>query len=277
MKTFIFDLDGTLLEKDESVSRDVYYTLKTLSQENIIILATGRSYVGLPESVLHLLKYTSFIITSNGTTILDSSGNTLYKNHISKDNSVAFLSAIQNMSVCPELLIDGKWFIEKSKIEELHTCVIDQKIIGYIKNSRTQLASAIDFLNRNSFDVEKMTINLPINNRSNVKKGIVDIANIYKLKTWTDKLHKIDVYNNGTSKGYAIENLARLGYIRLDETICFGNDENDIEMFKICGFSFCMPNAKPEIAVYADCCLPQTNINRIVDAIQHYYTKIVIS
>ena len=124
----------------------------------------------------------------------------------------------------------------------------------------------MEFLQNGKEPVEKITVNLPIENRSAEKYVIGLIARKMDLKYWTDKAHKIDVYNADTSKGKALKYLDSVEQIELDNTICFGNDVNDLEMFKVCKISICMPEAIDEVKRTANYVLKKTGTNRIINA-----------
>ena len=265
-KTLVFDLDGTLLNDNGTISNDVIDIIKEISRENQIIYATGRSYIGLPRSIEPIMNCASYIITSNGTSILKRNGEICYTDWISNDIAISFLKQIENSQLFAEILINGKWHIDEKLILKAPQIGLTTELINYIRNTRITHNGLLEFLQKGKEPVEKITVNLSIENRLKEKCAISLAAQKMNLKCWTDKAHKIDVYNAGTSKGKALQYLDSVGKIELSNTICFGNDVNDLEMFRVCKISICMPEAIDEVKRVASYALKKTTKNRIIDA-----------
>ena len=70
--------------------------------------------------------------------------------------------------------------------------------------------------------------------------------------TLTDKGVLVQIMNKDVSKGSGILTLCEHFGISSTETIVFGDDYNDIEMFKISGYSVAMGNAEEELKQIAD-------------------------
>lgn len=265
-KTFVFDLDGTLLNDDGTISNDVIDIIKEISREKQIIYATGRSYVGLPRSLEPIMSYASYIITSNGTSIIKRNGEICYTDWISNDIATSFLKQIENGQLFAEILINGKWHIDEKMILNASKIGLSTELINYISKTRITHNDLFEFLQKGKESIEKITVNLPIENRLAEKCTIGLTAEKMNLKCWTDKAHKIDIYNADTSKGKALQYLDSVGKIELSNTICFGNDVNDLEMFRACRISICMPEAIDEVKRVASYALKKTTTNRIIDA-----------
>ncbi len=63
----------------------------------------------------------------------------------------------------------------------------------------------------------------------------------------TDKGGLLQVMFRGVSKRSAVAALLHAHGIRWDETVCFGDDLNDLELIRACGTSVAMGNAHPEV------------------------------
>lgn len=265
-KTLVFDLDGTLLNDDGTISNDVIDIIKEISREKQIIYATGRSYVGLPRSLKPIMGCASYIITSNGTSIIKRNGEICYTDWISNDVAVSFLKQIDSSQFFAEILINGKWHIDEKMILNASQIGLTTELMNYIRNTRIIHNGLLDFLQKGKEPVEKITVNLPIENRPTAKSAIGLTAQKMNLKCWTDKAHKIDVYKADTSKGKALQYLDSVGKIELSNTICFGNDANDLEMFRACKISVCMPEAIDGVKRVASYALKKSATNRIINA-----------
>ena len=65
------DLDGTLLLQNKHISKRTYAALKKANENGVhIVIATGRSFSALPESIFKI-DGVRYVVTSNGANIVD--------------------------------------------------------------------------------------------------------------------------------------------------------------------------------------------------------------
>jgi Cof subfamily protein (haloacid dehalogenase superfamily) len=57
----------------------------------------------------------------------------------------------------------------------------------------------------------------------------------------------LEILNVKASKGNGLKHAMKMRNIKADEIIVFGDEENDLSMFKVAGFSCTPSNAKPRI------------------------------
>ena len=56
-----------------------------------------------------------------------------------------------------------------------------------------------------------------------------------------------DIFAEGCNKGIAIRKFCNLIGVPIEQTVCFGDSGNDIEMFRACPTSVCMANSPEEL------------------------------
>lgn len=66
-------------------------------------------------------------------------------------------------------------------------------------------------------------------------------ANVINLPTYSD------IFAEGCNKGIAIRKFCNLIGVPIEQTVCFGDSGNDIEMFRACPTSVCMANSPEEL------------------------------
>lgn len=278
MKNIIFDLDGTILENDNTLSKETINCIKRISKNNLVTIATGRSLVGLPPSILDIGNCISFYITSNGTTIYDSNKTIIYKDRIESKDIESFLrKTAENNDVIIEALVDGNWHIDEERANDFKRVNIKPQILEYIRRTRNTHNTLVDYLLAGNVKIEKISVNLcsPIS-----KQIISDIHALCKkngLKYFSDNPHKIDAYKKTTNKGKALSFLSEYCQIKLEDTISFGNDENDIEMFEKTGISICMPKAQKKVAKIANIKLRKFDSKRVCRSIRIFKDKYGVS
>ncbi len=102
-------------------------------------------------------------------------------------------------------------------------------------------------------DLEKQLLENPITNLSTIPAAIdIDRSKtsltIVHLPTYTD------AFPEGCNKGSAIVSYCKLIGAPIEQTVCFGDSENDIDMFKVCSASVAMkkaPDALRSVATYS--------------------------
>ena len=73
-----------------------------------------------------------------------------------------------------------------------------------------------------------------------------------EIRVATSARHWIDFIAPCANKGTALAALLEFLHIAPEECVCFGDQQNDIEMLKLGGVSFAMKTAAPGVAEYAD-------------------------
>lgn len=246
------DLDGTLLSNRGQINDfDCKMIQKAKERGKVVVINTGRSKIGIPKVVDKLGKI-DYFITSNGATITDYTGKTLYKNWIEQDIAIKVIDKVEKKNVVIETLIDGKWYMEDLK-NLLHCVVDDERIIDYILNTREIHSDLKKIIVSVRYGVEKFTVSFrDVQQNAMLEYFETELAK-YGLRFWTDKSHKLDIYagnaNKATSLKYLVENILDNS---LKNVIAYGNDENDMEVFQCVGCAVAVRNAKKQLLDIAD-------------------------
>ena len=83
----------------------------------------------------------------------------------------------------------------------------------------------------------------------------------------------IDITSSGVSKGDALIILSKHLDVDLSKTIVFGDNHNDISMFKVAGLSIAVNNAEMELKQAADYITLSNNESGVSHAIFKYVLK----
>ena len=241
------DLDGTLLKNDKSISDYTINVLKRLHDlGKCIVISTGRSFVGIPER-LKQANVVDYYILSNGATCYDKKRNCIFSVYIEPYLIEELI--VPNNNVCMEFLINGEWFIN-AKDEGLFAKIIrDEDVLNYILRTRKRVPNIMSCINSSKFKVEKINFNFEDKHKNEGIEYVNDIVRMSngKLRCWTDKSHKMDLYNSEATKGQSLRRLLDINGYSLNNTIGFGDDDNDYELLKSVGLSVAMENANSNI------------------------------
>lgn len=230
---FIFDLDGTICFKGRPVTQHIMDTLKDLEQNgHQVIFASARPIRDLLPVIDHHF-YSITLIGGNGS-LISKGGKIIFSHAFSPVQLHAMERVIEAYKA--SYLIDGEWnyaytgdpahplksrvdpdgLAEEVKLEDLEQVV---KILVLDSADQEQVASK----------AEKLGLRV----HRHQGEGIVDIS------------------PPGIDKWSAIQEAG----IKEKEYIAFGNDANDVEMFRHAKYAV-MIGKHEELAHYADAAIP---------------------
>lgn len=249
-KLIVTDMDGTLLSDHKEISIENKIALKKAKDMGIsIAIATGRIYTSA-KFYAKLLDLDTPIIACNGAIMREEkTGNTLYENILSTDNSIKILDICSKYDVyyhfyddngfyCKELnhssLSYYNWNKSQPKENRVNIEIIDNPLES-IKNANNILKFVIM-----DEDLEKLDI---------VMNELKDIETIEVSKSW---YNNIEIMNKGVSKGLAVKRLGEYLGIKKEEIIAFGDNYNDLSMIEYAGMGVAMGNAEEYVKKRAD-------------------------
>ncbi|SHE42055.1 hypothetical protein SAMN05444392_101406 [Seinonella peptonophila] len=241
----VCDLDGTLLNNKNQISEENIRVLQQIQKQGVdVLLATGRSDLTV-RPFIKQLKLTTPVISCNGG---------LIRNAITDE--ILHVQALP-IKVAKQVM---KWIEERSFEYLIYSTT---SIYTNQENSLTKRFRERD---------EKIPICIDPQlsehlDQLNVLKILVVGSNWEELQAfansfpieWKNKLTSVrsgrqllDIMSKGVSKGNALTILADQFNIDLKEVIAFGDNENDLSMFQVAGFSVAPANAAPEIQEHVD-------------------------
>ena len=234
VKLIASDMDGTLLNSKHKVSTEFYTLFKQLKELDVLfIAASGRPYYSIVEK-LATIKNDIGIIAENGGVIA-------YKDFVSS-----------SLSLPTSRLID----IEKA-IDKLNnvTSVYCSKDLAFIKPLNDENLNAIkeyysnyrliDSISDITTKIVKVALYHSISSEKHIYPFVKFLDN--DLRVLVSANHWVDISDQRIDKGNALEEFQKIHHISFDETMVFGDYNNDYEMLKKAKFSVAMDNAHPAI------------------------------
>lgn len=258
IKMIGFDLDGTLLTDQKELGEYTVQILKRAVEEGIVILPiTGRPLCGLPEEVTGLtgLRYA---ITANGARILDLKNAAVLKEQlVSVETAEKILDILGNYDSLREIYYDGTGYAEREKLEQIDHFFEEGPMAEYVRSTRQPVENLMDKFRKESREVDKV-------------QGV--FADLGEREAALDEIRKLEgvtitgaLYNNievnaaGVDKGNALLWLAQYLGIAPEETMAFGDGNNDITLLEKAGTGVAMKNGIEEVKHAADRITEKTN------------------
>ena len=243
-KMIVLDFDGTLLEDATSkIPESTKELLNTLKNKGIIIvLASGRGF----NSALKICEngyFANYLSTDSGAILYDLDNKKLIENYfLDKD----------------ELKNIIKYGIEEDCSNMTIYC-LDNTFQYYKRGNKRD-----DYIQINKdTDIEKEIINathiyMNFDNREKVINFVDKYKDIFKnikIEERTDSSKNkswVEITNNNVNKLKSIIKTCNLNNIDINDTIAFGDSNNDIDIIQGCGFGVAMKNSQPALLKIAD-------------------------
>lgn len=251
-KMLLFDLDGTLLQTDKSISKATMYELEKCKNQGIMIgVSTSRSE---KNSLKFIAELNPDVVISSAGALVKYRDKYVYKAEFTQ--------------------IETKDLIKKAreicgKDCEITIDTVDEHYWNYKIDPKQQDKSWGDSVYTDFTDFEQASL-----------KMCVEIFDEKAAKQLQENLSECDCvrFSDGywykftkktATKENAILHLCKMCGIATDDIVAFGDDFADIGMLKLCGVGVAMGNAIDEVKAIADCVIGDNDHNGIANYLQN--------
>lgn len=268
-KFYVSDLDGTLLRDDATLSAFSRDKLIELIDSGVnFSVASARSIVAL-KPILEGVPFKLPIIEINGAFITDfTTGDHIIINEMPKSiieevfnrivahNCLPFLSAFdgtQDRLYYSDIINGGMdWYLSDRKINSDHRV--------------TQVADLPSTFERNivAFTAINTYENL-VALADEMKGAYSDALQMHFFENpYSPKWYWLTIHDKKACKSHAIRELLDYANVKLDELVVFGDNLNDVNMFRMAATAVAVQNATDEIKSYATTIIGTNNEDSVV-------------
>lgn len=253
-KMIVMDMDGTLLNEEKKMTPKTIEALNKAEKQGIkTVIATGRLY-NFAASYCEYLTQDQPIITNNGACILMTKSEEIIYNHPLKyEEMETIINAVekQGLTCC---------FFTK---DSLYAHVNDPMALRYERfndDLPSQYKIKIYYIEH-----KEEWLKYYQSNPEGIYKCIVLEENVELLNRVRNELNQIsdlqvassfsiniEINANGVTKSKAVKMVADYYGISMDEVICIGDGENDLDMIEVAGLGVAMGNAVDKVKDIAD-------------------------
>ena len=267
IKIAFFDIDGTLTNNKKEVLSSTIDALNKAHEMGIkLVLCSGRSNE-------YMLKYASifnnidYLISSNGAKIYDIKNNKdIFIDTLNNKDIINIYNYSINNKLSLTITSDKYAYINK------YTPISNEDV--YFK----PIGNINTILNKNLYqfivvsnDINKLSVlEDDLNNFKDIK--LINYSFSYIKKEITD-YYFFDIVNINVSKGNAINKLLEYLNINKENSLCFGDSINDLDMFKSCNIKVAMGNAIEELKIESDFITDSNENNGISNFFQKHIFK----
>ncbi|WP_189655122.1 HAD family hydrolase [Bacillus sp. HNG] len=237
IKLIVSDLDGTLLQENNTVKSEDAEALKQALQEGLqISIATGRMDTEIKE-VLTSIGQNFHRISQNGAFASTIDEKSIFSRTFTTETAESIYKRVLDPKfvtiVCSydtNYTHENNEYVEGVQKRMFHPIIIDPEIGSKFNEVKPSKITLIGFEN----DIIEIHKRL-----SNEFKDEVDI--------FISETHVLDIMPKQISKGNAIKKLLEDLSLKPEEMACIGDSFNDIPMFRLTPYSFVMSTAHDDV------------------------------
>lgn len=263
------DLDGTLLLQNKHISKRTYAALKKANENGVhIVIATGRSFSALPESIFKI-DGVRYVVTSNGANIIDLKDNeVIYKNCIDAVQIPKIIDFLQERPYILEVFTGGKAYMSKSDYDKFRSRTIDFRPIEYVLQTRIPIADIFEFTSKNASAIENININF--DSLSDKPKAYEELLKFDNITVTTSFDFNLEIGGNTTSKGDALNFLTQMLGLTSKNVLSIGDNPNDSSMLGFAEIAVAVENAHEDIIKLADYTTSSNDEDGVAKAIEKF-------
>ena len=235
VKMIVTDMDGTLLDDRSRLSEEFEGIFRKLQQKGILfVAASGRQYNSIFEK-FGPMQTDIAIIAENGGYIKHAEEE-LGSIHLSKDSIVRMLPGLRMIRGANTVLCGkNSAYIERPEPRFL-------SVLGEYYTKYDVVESLSEVIHDNFY---KVAIHHFESSEKFIYPEVRHLEKELQVKVSGEKW--VDISDQSANKGNAVELLQRKYGIGIEETMVFGDFNNDLEMLERGYFSFAMENAHENV------------------------------
>ncbi len=253
-RLLLFDLDGTLLRSDKTVSPGNLAALKRCRQQGALIgVCTSRGEPGVRRLLARLGLCPDVLITSAGA-LARVGEEIIYKAGFSVQETRTLLAAARALD-------GGKYHITADTVDNIYH--------SYASTTDPTRAGGIhtDF---SDFDLPSLKICVEVGTEEKAQALARSVPHCLAVRFVEEDWYKFT--KDTATKSRAIWAVAaRLG-LALEELTAFGDDLPDLDMLRACGTGVAMANALPEVKAAADTVIGDNDSDAIAAYLDQIYS-----
>ncbi|MBN2655912.1 MAG: HAD family hydrolase [Spirochaetales bacterium] len=236
IKACFFDIDGTLVRSDHTISRPVIEAVQRLEEEGVApVIATGRSYEALLP-VKEALGIHSPLICYNGAMIVDGRDGKVLKHHtLPEKEARAVIQMARQLDYHILAYRSGELIYEKNRreVDEYFDRIkLEGKVVDFDKIEELNLTKCLMIA-----DHEKL---LPV--KDEILARYPD-----KLNAFNSDPRFLEIVPEGIDKAGAVREVMDLLGGTVEESMAMGDGFNDLPMLEAVRWGVVMANALPAL------------------------------
>lgn len=234
IRLIALDLDGTLLDNRKLLSERNREALLDCRQKGIeIVPCTGRIWSGVPDFIRNF-PGVHYAITVNGAVVQDVRQNKILdERKLGWQQTVEILELAGHFQTMYDVYVNDGGLGEARFMEHLENYGITPELRKMIQDTRRIVPDVITEVKRLADPVEKVNCFFgDPKERQRAREALLDRGDVLVSASFSNNL---EINALGAAKGEALLRLAAKLGIRPEQTMGFGDGENDISLIQKAG------------------------------------------
>ncbi len=251
IKLISLDLDGTLLDSKKRLSSRNEKALKDCIARGIhIVPTTGRTVDGVP-SVIKEIPGVRYAIATNGAIIYDMKEQKVIDSRmLDHDRALDILRMLEPYPVMFDPYINGRGISEERFLNHMDEFGLTKELQDMVRITRDVVPNIIRHVEETKCPIEKINIFFK---EAALKEQIREILKGFSGLIITSSIPlNLEINNLEATKGKGILRLASYLGISRNQTMAFGDGENDMSMIEEAGIGVVMENGIESLKKKAD-------------------------
>lgn len=257
IRLLISDIDGTLVRNDKTLSDAVVAAVGRAQAAGLTVsLISARPPSGMMW-IAKSLGITGPVAAFNGGTIVEPNGTIVSAEHLDPAVSKRVLDLIDLPDVTPWLFSDGNWYAQSSQTPYVPLERLAANMAPVIRCDFDALTARVDKIIAVSGNADALTAL-----EAKLRAELGGSATVTR-----SQLYYLDVTSPHGNKGSGVSALADAYGISLTQVAVLGDQDNDLAMFDVAGFSVAMGQAAQNVREAASAVATSNEQDGAADAI----------
>lgn len=265
-----YDLDGTALRDDGSLSDETIAVLKEAAKAGCLLVpTTGRTLSEIPPVLLDT-AVSKYLILANGASVMEVEEDLeIMKGLIPTDTAVTIFRYLLSIDISFVAYSEGVAFCDEKYMSDLVSFYTSKgRHYSQIIENMQFVASSPEYFEKASRTVEKIFLHrVPAERRAEI---IAFIEKLPSLEVSESSPMNLEINAKDVSKGAALQALAQFLSIPKDRVMAIGDGTNDLTMLAYAGFSVAVSNAVPLAKSIASYTTVSNDENGVASAIRKF-------
>lgn len=250
IKLVALDLDDTTLRSDSTLAPETKDALIKIIDAGIeVVVASGRSFLSLPEEVLGI-DGIHYAISSNGAAVSKVPGGERIMSCVVPEKSVAEILNAFPEAYMFEAFIEGQAYCLADYIADPMRFGCPSDYVNYVQTTRLPVSDMRAFISENAARLDSIDIRCrTVEEKDEYYARAKELSGVYVTSSSS---HLVEISDAAAGKGRALRFLCNVLGIPAENVAAFGNGDNDADMLIFAGFGVAVGNATDACKAAAD-------------------------
>lgn len=267
IKVMFVDIDRTLTDNNKQVTAKNAQAIKEAVEKGIkVVLCSGRgTYYAVKKS--KDANASQYVILNNGAQIYDyEKEESLFEEPIPSNVLYKFIKELEDNDI--EYILNTPTFRYGSKRVDRSLDVRD-KILQNIEMVKEETILQVVGETKDFDSMDKLIKIV----ESHPELRVLNVSRSYIEGKRDEKRYYADINYKTVNKGAGIEKFLEIFTLTKEQSICFGDYINDLDMFEACGTKVAMANGSDEVKQKADYVTLSNEESGVADYIYKFILK----